>query len=87
MANASKSHMGEGSHGKKSGAGAMTDMDLDKIGENDVLSNRDKAQQTRQRGHDGNATKSDQYQDHVANRVVPIEELDASRRDTDAPKN
>jgi len=86
MANASKTHMGEGSQGKKSGAGAMTDIDLDKIGENDVLSNRDKAQQTRQRGHDGKATKTDQYQDHVANRVVPIE-LDASRHDTGSLKN
>jgi len=87
MANASRSHMGEGSQGKKSGAGAMTHLDLDKIGENDVLSNRDKAQQSRQRGHDGKATKSDQYQDHVANRMVPIEELDASRRDTGSLKN
>jgi hypothetical protein len=80
MANASKNHMGEGSQGKKSGAGAMTDMDIDKIGENDILSNRDKAQHSRDRGLDGNAIKSEQYQDHAANRVPPVEETDDSRR-------
>jgi hypothetical protein len=87
MANASKNHIGEGSQGKKSGAGAMTHMDLDKIGANDVLSNRDKAQHSRERGLDGKAIKSEQYQDHAANRVVPVEKLDASRRDAGLLKN
>lgn len=76
MANASKTHFGEGSQGKKDGSGAMTHMDLSKIGENDVLSNRDKKLHGDGRGLDGNAIKSDQYQDHSANRVVPIDELD-----------
>lgn len=76
MANASKTHFGEGSQGKKDGSGAMTHMDLSKIGENDVLSNRDKKLHGDGRGLDGNAVKSDQYQDHSANRVVPIDELD-----------
>jgi len=87
MANASKNHIGEGSQGKKSGTGAMTHMDLDKIGENDILSNRDKAQHSRERGLDGNAVKSDQYQDHAANRVVPVDDLDASRRNAGRHKN
>lgn len=87
MANASKNHMGEGSQGKKSGTGAMTHMNLDKIGENDILSNRDKAQHSRERGLDGKAIKSEQYQDHAANRVVPVEDLDMSRRDDGLPKN
>jgi hypothetical protein len=87
MANATKNHFGEGSQGKKSGTGAMTHMDLDKIGENDVLSNRDKAQHSRGRGLDGKAIKSEQYQDHAANRVVPVEELDESRRDSGLLKN
>ena len=73
MANASKNHMGEGSQGKGDGSGAMTHVDLSKIGENDVLSNRDKAQHTRERGLDGKAIKSEQYQDHAANRVVEVE--------------
>jgi hypothetical protein len=87
MANASKTHMGEGSQGKKSGSGAMTHMDPSKIGENDVLSNRDKAQHSRERGLDGKAVKSEQYQDHAANRVVPISEIDRSRHDDGLLKN
>lgn len=76
MANASKTHFGEGSQGKKDGSGAMTHMDLSKIGENDVLSNRDKKAHSDGRGLDGNAIKSEQYQDHSANRIVPIADLD-----------
>lgn len=76
MAHASKTHFGEGSQGKKDGTGAMTHMDLSKIGENDVLSNRDKKMHGNGRGLDGNAIKSDQYQDHSANRITPIADLD-----------
>ena len=41
MAHASRKHIGEGSQGKGDGSGAMTHMDLDKIGPNDILSNLD----------------------------------------------
>ena len=75
MAHASRKHIGEGSQGKGDGTGAMTNMDLDKIGQNDILSNRDKAQHSEGRGLDGNTIKSQQYQDHAANRMVPIEKL------------
>jgi len=75
MAHASRKHIGEGSQGKGDGTGAMTHMDLDKIGQNDILSNRDKAQHSEGRGLDGNTIKSQQYQDHAANRMVPIEKL------------
>jgi len=75
MAHASRKHIGEGSQGKGDGTGAMTHMDLDKIGQNDILSNRDKAQHSEGRGLDGNTIKSQQYQDHAANRIVPIEKL------------
>ena len=81
MAHASKTHFGEGSQGKKDGSGAMTHMDLSKIGENDVLSNRDKKVHGSGRGLDGNAIKSDQYQDHAANRIKPIAELDRQSKD------
>ena len=53
MAHASKTQFGEGSQGKKDGTGAMTHMDLSKIGENDVLSNRDKKMHGGGRGLDG----------------------------------
>lgn len=69
MANASKKHFGAGAQGKGSGEGALTPTPKDKIGENDVLSNRDKAQNTRQRGSDGKRIQSDQLQDHAANRL------------------
>lgn len=75
MANASKKHFGEGSQGKGDGSGAMTHMDLDKIGPNDVLSNRDKSQHTDGRGLDSKAVKTEQYQDHAANRIIPVEKL------------
>lgn len=75
MAHASKKHIGEGSQGKGDGSGAMTHMDLDKIGPNEILSNRDKSQHSDGRGLDGKAIKSQQYQDHAANRIVPVEKL------------
>jgi hypothetical protein len=87
MANASKNHFGDGAKGKGSGTGAMTHMDLSKIGENDILSNRDKAQHSRGRGLDGAAVKSEQYQDHAANRIVPVDELDEDRKDAGFLKN
>ncbi|AZO08382.1 MULTISPECIES: hypothetical protein [unclassified Mesorhizobium] len=69
MASGGKKHMGRGSQGKGSGSGAKTNLPKDMVGENDVLSNRDKKQHSEQRGLDGNRTKSDQYQDHAANRL------------------
>lgn len=75
MAHASRKHIGEGSQGKGDGSGAMTHMNLEKIGPNDILSNRDKSQHSDGRGLDGKAIKSQQYQDHVANRIVPVEKL------------
>jgi hypothetical protein len=69
MANGGKKHMGKGGHGKGAGVGAMTDIPKDMLGENDVLSNRDKSQHSRERGQDGKAIKSDQYQDHVDGHV------------------
>ncbi|TPN51306.1 MULTISPECIES: hypothetical protein [unclassified Mesorhizobium] len=69
MAFGGKKHMGRGSQGKGSGTGAKTEVPKDMLGENDVLSNRDKKQHTKQRGLDSNRTKSDQYQDHAGNRL------------------
>lgn len=68
MANASRKHMGKGSQGKGSGSGAQTHLQEGTLGENDVLSNRDKAQHSEERGLDGKMVKTEQYQDHAANR-------------------
>lgn len=65
----SKRHFGVGTHGKGAGTGAMTDLPKEMVGENDVLSNRDKAQHPDTRGLDGKGTQTDQYQDHAANRI------------------
>jgi hypothetical protein len=63
MAKADKKHMGPGEHGKGAGVGAMTDLDPEKIGENDVLSNRDKQQHTKELGLDSKAVQSEQHND------------------------
>ncbi|WFP62184.1 MULTISPECIES: hypothetical protein [unclassified Mesorhizobium] len=69
MASGGKKHIGRGSQGKGSGTGAKTELPKDRVGENDVLSNRDKKQHTKERGLDSNRIKSDQYQDNAANRL------------------
>ncbi len=68
MANGDSKHFGKGTQGKGSGTGAMTELDKDAVGENEVLSNRDKKQHSKERGQDGNAIKTEQLQDHSANR-------------------
>ena len=69
MANAGKKHMGTGAEGKGSGSGANTEIDKDKIGDNMVLSNRDKAGHPPERGLDGKRIESDQYQDDDSNKL------------------
>ena len=69
MANASKKHIGPGAQGKGSGACAMTEIDKDEIGENMVLSNRDKSRHSEERGLNGKQVQADQYQDGVDNRL------------------
>ena len=69
MANASSKSMGAGAQGKGSGTGAMTDVDKSIIPENMVLSNRDKAQHSRERGLDSKTIQSEQFHDHEANHL------------------
>ena len=66
----SKTHFRSGMHGKGDGTGALTEVPKEKIGDNMVLSNRDKAQHSDIRGMDGKAIQTDQYQDHSANRLA-----------------
>ncbi|MEZ2142992.1 hypothetical protein AAE026_11840 [Bradyrhizobium sp. DN5] len=65
----SKTHFRSGVHGKGDGTGAMADILKDKIGDNMVLSNRDKTQHSDIRGMDGKFIQTEQYQDHAANRL------------------
>ncbi|OHV84868.1 hypothetical protein [Rhizobium sp. LCM 4573] len=69
MAHASTKHVGSGTQGKGSGSGAMTDIDKERIPENTVLSNRDKAQHSRQRGLDSKTVQTEQFHDHEANHL------------------
>ncbi|WP_117192189.1 hypothetical protein [Rhizobium terrae] len=69
MANANSKHMGSATSGKGSGNGAMTDIDKDILPDNMVLSNRDKAQHSRERGLDGKAIQTEQFHDHESNRL------------------
>jgi hypothetical protein len=70
MANASSKHFGPGgTQGKQSGTGGMTDVDPSVIPENMVLSNRDKAQHSSDRGLDSKAVQTEQFHDHEANQL------------------
>ncbi len=46
----------------------MTNMQDRLIGENEVLSNRDKAQHSRDRGQDGKWVETEQLEDHGSNK-------------------
>lgn len=69
MANASKKQVGAGAQGKGSGVGANTELPREKVGENDILSNRDKSRHNEDRGLDGKQVRNEQRQDHAANRL------------------
>lgn len=69
MAKRGGKNTGPGNRGKGSGTSANTELPKSKIGENMVLSNRDKSQHTGERGMDGKYIESEQYQDHAANRL------------------
>lgn len=64
MAKASKHDMGAGAQGKQAGVGAMTDAPDDQIGENMVLSNRDKSRHPETRGYDSKRAQTEQMQEN-----------------------
>jgi hypothetical protein len=51
----------------------MTNLQDDVLGENDVLSNRDKSRHTDQRGLDSKTVQVEQFQDTVANHETDAE--------------
>jgi hypothetical protein len=67
MAHASRKHIGPGSQGKGTGTGALTDIEPEEIPANMILSNRDKAQHSDERGLDGRAVLTEQMQEHALN--------------------
>ena len=68
MANANHKKLGEGVHHKGSGSGAMTEVPGNKIGDNEVLSNRDKSRRPDSQGLDGREIQNEQLQDQVLRR-------------------
>jgi hypothetical protein len=69
MAKASKKHIGVGTQGKGDGSGAGADISKDKLPDNMVLSNRDKASHPHDRGLDSKDVQTEQLQDHSGNRL------------------
>ena len=69
MANASRKHMGPAAQGKGTGTGAMAELPDGVLEENMVLSNRDKSRHSDERGLDGKAIQTEQFQDHAANHL------------------
>jgi len=61
-------HLGPGAKDKGAGTGAMTDVQNELIGDNMVLSNRDKSEHSRDRGQDSKWTQTEQLKDHAANK-------------------
>jgi hypothetical protein len=61
-------HVGRGAHGKNAGVGAKTEAQPDAVGENMILSNRDKSQHSDERGQDSKWIQTEQLRDHAANR-------------------
>lgn len=70
MARASSMKFGAGQQdqGKGDGSGGMSPDTAGNLPENAVLSNRDTARHSRQRGHDGAHVQTEQYHDHPGNR-------------------
>jgi hypothetical protein len=66
----SKKQIGAGAKGKSAGVGAMTDLPPGVLGDNQVLSNRDKKQHNDQRGLDSKSVQVEQYQDTEANQGI-----------------
>ena len=65
MTKEGKKGVGPTARSKGAGTGAMTDLPDGVLGENEVLTNRDKVSRPEARGQDGKRIQSDQYQSHA----------------------
>ena len=74
MAKADRKHYGAGAQGKGDGTGAMTNLDDGKVRKNDILSNRDKAQHSDERGLDSRHVATEEFKDGPGNRRGDDEE-------------
>ena len=83
MAHASRKHFGPGTQGKNDGTGAMSTLDSADIPDNMILSNRDKAQHSDERGLDSKMVQTMQSRDHAANRRIEEDDLPDGRVDLD----
>jgi hypothetical protein len=83
MARASKKKIGIGSAGKLDGSGAMTVLAEGALPENMVLSNRDKALHSGDRGLDGRQVQTEQFHDHAGARRTFEDDTDL--RDSSDP--
>jgi len=88
MAHASRKKFGAGQQdqGKGDASGGMTPDTAEGLPENEVLSNRDTARHSQQRGLDSRHVQNQQHHDHVGNREGAEEEDDLpDRRPDDGP--
>jgi hypothetical protein len=69
---------GNMSAGQRSGTGATTELDDERVRKDDILSNRDKAQRPAGRGLDGKGVQVDEYKDIPTNRRSPRDEGEKS---------
>jgi hypothetical protein len=56
------------SQSKGAGSGGLSNLQDELVGENDVLSNRDKVEESGDRGQDGKWVQTQNLEDHVANK-------------------
>jgi hypothetical protein len=70
MAREDGKHLGPASkgQGKGTGTGGMPDLQDELVGENTVLSNRDKAQHSRDCGQDTKWVQTEQLEEHDSNK-------------------
>jgi hypothetical protein len=87
MAKADRKHHGPAAQGKGDGTGAMTDLDPEQLPANAVLSNRDKAGHSEERGLDGKAVLTEQLQDHSGARLEDPAPSEAVRADMAVDQN
>lgn len=68
MADANHKKFGATHQGKGDGSGAMSIIEPEDVEDGAVLSNRDKAEDSKGRGQDGKANLTRQHKDHPAGR-------------------